>query len=82
MRVRLHERVLHRLVRLGPVAQIVKRDPGGAPLMARDQFGIALARLGVPSLSLHGLDGRGGSTVGFARRQTRWLRSCHVITPG
>ena len=60
----------------------MERDTGGTPLMARDQLGIALPRFRVPSVGLHGLYGRGGSTVGFARRQTRWLRSRHVITPG
>ena len=66
MRVRLDERVLHRLVRLGRVAQVVKRDAGGAPLVPGDELGVALARLGMPAVGLQRLDGRGRGAVRFA----------------
>ena len=66
MRVRLDERVLHRFVRLGGVAQVVERDPRRAPLVPRDQLRVPLARLRVPPFGLQRLDGGGRGAVRFA----------------
>ena len=55
MHVRLHERVLHRLVGVGRIAQIVERDADRAALMPRDQLGVPLARRIQPSGRLQGL---------------------------
>ena len=83
MRVGLDERVLHRLVRFGCVAQVVKRDPRGAPLMTGDELGISLTRFGVAAFGLHRLDGGSGHAVGFAGGEARGLSTCHLITlPG
>ena len=63
--IRLHERVLHRLVRLGRIAQVVVRDPGGAPLVPRHQLRVALARVFQIPARLHRLDGGGGRGIRF-----------------
>ena len=83
VRIRLDQRILHRLVRLRRIAQVVKRNPGRAPLMASHQLGVPLARLGVATLGLQRLDRGGSDAVGFAAGEARGLSSCHLITlPG
>src|SRR5262245_32593888 len=79
MRVCLDEGILHGFVGLGDIAHVMKRDPRRAPLVPAHQFGVTLARFGVPSLGLESLD-RGGSTaICFAARKARRLSSCHGI---
>ena len=64
--VRLHEGVLHRLVGFRRIAQVVIRDPRGAPLVPRHQLGVAFARDLVLPVGLPRLDGGGSGGVRFA----------------
>ena len=67
MRVRLDEGVLHRLVRLGRVAQVVIRDAAGAALVPRRpaRRSARAPRPCSPSACMR-LDGRGRGGVRFA----------------
>ena len=79
MGVRLDEGILNRLVRLGGIAHVVKRDSRCASLVPAHQFGISLARFGVPPFGLQGLDCRRGATVRFTAAEACYLSSCHEI---
>ena len=56
MLIRLHEGVLHGFVGFRRVAQIVVRDPSCAPLVPRDELGIAFARGGLVAGRLQRFD--------------------------
>ena len=66
VRIRLDERILHRLVRLRGVAEVMERDPGRATLVPGHQLGIPLPRISVPPFGLRCLDGRSRRAVRFA----------------
>jgi len=73
VRIRLHEGILHRLVRLGHIAEVVIRDPPSAPLVPGDELGIALPRLGMIALSLQALDRRRRRRIRFpGGRECGW----------
>jgi hypothetical protein len=67
MRVRLDEGILDRFVGFGRIPQVVKGDTPGPALMARDELGVAIPRVLVPSVGLCGLDGRRRRAVGLPR---------------
>ena len=66
MGVGLHERVLHRFVAVGRIAQVMKRNSSRSALVALDQGSIGLTRLVQLTGGLEGLHADGNRGVGFS----------------
>jgi hypothetical protein len=57
----------------------MKRDSRRASLVPAHQLRVPLARFGMPSFGLQGLDRRRGTSVRLAAAKARCLSSCHEI---